>query len=348
MTSTELYLRLLRYVAPYWRVFALALLGMVIVAATEPALPALLKPLLDGSFVQRDETMMRLVPIAIVGVFLVRGVASYVSDYSIHWVGTKVVMDLRKAMFHRLLLLPTRFYSDQASGTLVSRVTYDAAQVTTASTHVLTVAVKDTLAVLGLLGWLFFLHWKLTLAMLVVSPVIAGVIRMASGRLRRANRGTQEAMGHMTQVVQETIECHRVVKVFGGERYEAQRFHDTANRVRLFTMKHVAAAAATVPVTQVLAAAAIAGIVYLAAVQSGAGEITVGGLVSFITAVGMLLAPLKRLTQINEHIQRGLAAAESVFHVLDQDPEPDTGTVIIARARGEIEFQGVTYAYHDA
>jgi subfamily B ATP-binding cassette protein MsbA len=348
MTSTELYLRLLRYVAPYWRVFAAGILGMIIVAATEPALPALLKPLLDGSFVERDETMIRLIPLAIVGVFVIRGAASYLGDFAIHWVGNKVVMDLRQAMFDRLLLLPASFYSNQASGNLVSRVTYDAAQVTTASTHVLTVAVKDSLAVLGLLGWLLYLQWKLTLALLLISPVIAVVIRVASGRLRRANRSNQDAMGDMTQVVQETVEGHRVVKVFGGERYEAERFRDTANRVRHHMMKHVAAAAATVPITQILAALGIAAIVYVAVTESGAGAMTVGGFVSFVTGMGMLLAPLKRLTQINEHIQRGLAAAESVFHVLDQEPEPDTGSTVIARARGELEFQNVTYTYPEA
>lgn len=345
MTSTELYLRLLRYVAPYWRVFAGAIAGMVVVAATEPALPALLKPLLDGSFVQRDEAMIRLVPLAIVGVFVIRGLASYVGDYAIHWVGSKVVMDLRTAMFERFLMLPTSFYSDQASGALVSRVTYDANQVTSAATHVLTVLVKDSLTVLGLVGWLLYLNWKLTLTMFVVTPAIALVIRVASKRLRRANRGNQEAMGSMTQVVQETIDCHRVVKVFGGERYEAGRFFDTANLVRRFTMKHVAAAAATVPITQVLASTAIAGIVYYAAMESASGGLTVGGFVSFVTAVGMLLAPLKRLTQINEHIQRGLAAAESVFHVLDQEPEADTGTKVLERARGDVEFRNVTHAY---
>ena len=345
MTSTELYLRLLRYVAPYWRVFAGAIAGMVVVAATEPALPALLKPLLDGSFVQRDEAMIRLVPLAIVGVFVIRGLASYVGDYAIHWVGSKVVMDLRTAMFERFLMLPTSFYSDQASGALVSRVTYDANQVTSAATHVLTVLVKDSLTVLGLVGWLLYLNWKLTLTMFVVTPAIAVVIRVASKRLRRANRGNQEAMGSMTQVVQETIDCHRVVKVFGGEQYEAGRFFDTANLVRRFTMKHVAAAAATVPITQVLASTAIAGIVYYAAMESAAGGLTVGGFVSFVTAVGMLLAPLKRLTQINEHIQRGLAAAESVFHVLDQEPEADTGTKVLERARGDVEFRNVTHAY---
>ena len=348
MTGTELYLRLLRYVAPYWRVFAAAIAGMVIVAATGPAMAALLKPLLDGTFVQRDESIIRLTPLAIIGVFMIRGVASYIGDYAIHWVGTRVVMDLRRAIFDRLLVLPTSFYSDHASGALVSRVTYDAAQVTTASTNALTVGVKDSLTALGLLGWLLFLQWKLTLALLVVAPAIAGVIRAASKRLRRANRSAQEAMGEMTQVVQETVDCHRVVKVFGGERYETRRFGDTADRVRRFTMRHVAAAAATVPITQLVLAVGIAAVVYYAAKQSGAGELTVGGFVSFVTAVGMLLAPLKRLTQINEDIQRGLAAAESVFHMLDQEPEPDTGTVEIDRARGEIEFQDVTYAYHDA
>jgi len=345
VSSTALYIRLLRYVAPYWRVFAAAIAGMVVVAATEPALPALLKPMLDGSFVHRDETMIRLIPLAIIGVFVIRGVASYVGDYAIHWVGNKVVMDLREEMFDRLLLLPTGFYDEQASGVLLSRVTYDANQVTSAATHVLTVAVKDSLAVIGLVGWLFYLQWKLALTLLVVSPAIAGVIHAASKRLRRANLGSQASMGIMTQVLQETIDCHRVIKVFGGKRYETQRFRDVANRVRLFTMKHVATAAATVPITQILTATAIAGIVYYAASESTSGDFTVGGFVSFVTAVGMLLAPLKRLTQINEHIQRGLAAAETVFHLLDQEPEADTGSMAIERARGDLEFCGVTYTY---
>ncbi|GIX29095.1 MAG: lipid A export ATP-binding/permease protein MsbA [Burkholderiales bacterium] len=347
-SASRLYLRLLRYVAPYWQAFAGAIVGMIVVAATEPALPALMKPLLDGSFVQKDETLMRLVPLAIVGVFLIRGLASYLGDYCIHWVGNKVVMDLRNAMFDRLLALPTRFFTDQASGVLISRVTYDAAQVTTASTHALTVMVKDSLAVLGLLAWLLYLNWKLTLLMLVVGPAIAGVIHVAGKRLRRASLGTQEAMGDMTQVVQEAIECHRVVKVFGGEAYEARRFHDTANRVRRFAMKHAAAAAATVPITQVLAAVILAGVIYIAALQSNVGETTVGGFVSFVTAMAMLLAPIKRLTQVNEHIQRGLAAAQSVFSVLDQPPEPDRGTIVLERARGEVEFQRVTFTYEGA
>jgi subfamily B ATP-binding cassette protein MsbA len=345
MTGYQLYARLLRYVRPYWRTFAASILGMVIVAATEPMLPALMKPLLDGSFVERDEAMIKLVPIAIVAVFLVRGLASFFGDVAIHWVGNKVVMDLRTAMFDRLLTLPTRFYADHASGNLISRVTYDAAQVTTAATHALTVAVKDTLALVGLLGWMLWLNWKLTLFMLVVGPVIGGIIAVAGKRLRRASRGTQDAMGDMTQVVQEAIECHRVVKVFGGEAYESGRLRGAANRVRQFTMKHAIAAAATVPLTQVVGSLVLAAVIFLAARQAGMGETTVGGFVSFVTAMGMLLAPLKRLTQINEHIQRGLAAAESVFGVLDRQSEPDTGSVSLGRAGGEVEFQRVTFRY---
>lgn len=347
LTSTELYMRLLHYVAPYWRVFVGAIVGMVVVAATGPALAALLKPLLDGSFVHRDEAVIRLIPLAVIGVFLIRGLGSYLGDYAIHWVGTRVVMDLRRAIFDRLLVLPTSFYSDQASGALVSRVTYDAAQVTTASTNALTVGVKDSLTTLGLIGWLFFLQWKLTLVLLVVAPAIAGVIRAASWRLRRANRFAQAAMGDITGVVQETVECHRVVRVFGGEAYEARRFHDAVERVRRFTMRHVAAAAATVPITQIILAVGLSAVVYYAASQSGSGELTVGGFVSFVTAVGMMTGSIKRLTQINEDIQRGLAAAESVFYLIDQQPEPDTGTMRIERARGEIEFQNVTFAYDD-
>jgi len=348
MSGTGLYLRLLRYVAPYRGVFALGVGGMVIVAATEPMLPALLKPLLDGIFVEKNEIVMRWMPLVIIGLFVVRGLAEYAASYSINWVGNKVVMDLRNAMFARLLALPTRYYDDQASGNLISKLTYDVAQVTAAATSVLTVIFKDTLAMLGLLGWMLWLNWKLTLLALIMTPIIVGVVRAISIRLRSSSRDVQRGMGEVTQVLQETIEGHKVVKLFGGQRYESGRFNDQANRVRRYMMKQATAAAASVPIVQLIAAVALAVMVYLATLQSSADEITVGGFGSFITAMLMLTAPLKRITSVNEPLQRGLAAAESIFELIDQDAEPDGGTVALARARGEIRFDGVSFAYRDS
>jgi subfamily B ATP-binding cassette protein MsbA len=348
MTSTELYLRLLRYVSPYWKVFVLALLGMVVVAVTEPALPALMKPLLDGTFVHKDEALMRWMPWVILALVVVRGSAEYVASYGINWVGNKLVMDLRQAMFDKLLTLPNSVYDDRATGNLISKLTYDVTQVTAAGTSVLTALFKDSLSLLGLLAWLLWLNWKLTLLALVMAPLIVGVVRLISVRLRNSSRAVQQAMGDVTQVLQETIDGHKVVKLFGGQRYEAARFAEQANRVRRFMMKQATAAAASVPVVQFLAGIALATIVYLATQQSSANEITVGEFVSFVTAMLMLTAPLKRITGVNEPLQRGLAAAESVFELIDQDGESDPGRAAIARARGEIRFDDVSFSYIDA
>ena len=348
MTSTELYLRLLHYVAPYWRVFALSLIGMVIVALTEPALPALMKPLLDGTFVHKDEALMHWMPAVIIGLVAVRGSAEYMGAYAIGWVGNKLVMDLRAAMFAKLLSLPTADYDDRATGNLISKLTFDVTQVTAAGTSVLTVLFKDTLSLVGLLAWLLWLNWKLTLLALMMAPLIIGVVRLISVRLRRSSREVQQAMGDVTQVLQETIDGHKVVKLFGGQRYEAARFAEQTNRVRRFLMKQATAAAASVPVVQLLAGIALALIVYLTTQQPGTNQVSVGEFVSFVTAMLMLTAPLKRITGVNEPLQRGLAAAESVFELIDRAGERDPGQTQIERARGEIRFDNVSFSYGGA
>ena len=348
MTSAELYLRLLKYVAPYWRIFALALVGMVMVGLTEVALPALMKPLLDGTFVYKDQALMRWMPAIIMGIVAVRGAAEYLAAYSINWVGNKLVMDLREAMFGKLLALPTPYYDDHASGNLISKLTYDVTQVTAAGTSVLTVIFKDSVSLCGLLIYMLWLNWKLTLLALVMTPLIVGVVRLISGRLRMSSRSVQQAMGDVTQVLQETIEGHKVVKLFGGQRYEAARFGEQVNRVRRFMMKQTTAAAASVPVVQMLAGSALAAIVYLATQQSSGNEITVGEFVSFITAMLMLTAPLKRITGVNEPLQRGLAAAESVFDLIDQPAESDPGRSSVTRVDGEIRFDNVSFSYANA
>ena len=345
MSGTELYFRLLRHVRPYWRTFGIGVLAIVIVAATEPALPALLKPLLDGVFVNKDESVIRWTPVFIVGLFVLRGLAEYVAQFALNWVGNRLVMDLRGIMFRKLLTLPARYYDDQASGNLISRLTFDVMQVTTAATSVLTAVFKDALVIVGLLGWMVWLNWKLTLLSLVMTPVIVLVVRVISVRLRNSSRQVQQQMGDMTQVIQETIEGHRVVKLFGGQDYEQQRFDAQANNVRRQLMKQVAASAASVPIVQFVAALALATIVYLATQQSNTDQITVGGFVSFITAMLMLTAPLKRVTSVNEPLQRGLAAAESVFALVDQHSETDAGSIDPGRVRGEIRFEQLRFAY---
>ncbi len=345
LSSTQLYLRLLQYVKPYWRVFAISLLGMVVVAATEPLVPALMKPMLDGTFVNKDQTMMRLVPIVIILIFLVRGVATFIGTYAINWVGNKLVMDLRNEMFNKLLCLPTSYYDDNATGTLLSKLTFDVTQVTTAATTVVTISVRDSIVMLGLLGWLFYLNWKLTLLTLLMAPAIAYIITTISKRMRNSSRDSQRAMGDMTQVIEESVSAHKVVKLFGGQQYERDRFNEQANWVRRYAMKQASSAAANVPIVQMVAAVALAVVVYLATLESNADQISVGGFVSFIMAMLMLTAPLKRLTGVSEYLQRGLAAAESVFALLDTLGEEDSGKVGIGRVRGELHFDNVQFSY---
>lgn len=347
MTSTQLYLRLLGYVKPYWRVFAVSIFGMIVSAATEPLLPALLKPLLDGTFVHKDDTVIRWAPLLLILIFFVRGITSFVGTYTISWVGNKVVMDLRDEMFRKLLSLPTPFYDDHATGNLISKVTFDVMHVTAAATSVITVSLRDSVILVGLLGWLFYLNWKLTLLSLVMAPVIAFVIRTINSRLRNASRDTQHAMGDITQVIEESVTAHKVVKLFGGQQYESERFGEKVNWLRRHNMKQAAAAAANVPIVQMVAALVLSVIIYIATLQSKSDETTVGGFLSFIAAMLMLTAPLKRLTSVSEYLQRGLAATESVFGLIDTKGEEDTGKTVIGRAKGRIGFEHVSLSYRN-
>jgi len=345
MTSLQLYSRLLGYVKPYWRAFSVSILGMAISAATEPLLPALLKPFLDGTFVHKDDAVMHWAPAIILLIFFVRGLASFLGSYAIHWVGNKLVMDLRNEMFGKLLSLPTRFYDDHATGTLISKITYDVNNVTAAATSVLTIIVRDSIIIVGLLGWLFYLNWKLTLLSLIITPLVAIVIRIINNRLRSSSRDIQVAMGNITQVVEESISAHKVVKLFGGQRYERERFNDEVNWVRRHFMKQAVAALANVPIVQMVAAIALSLVIYLAIGQAQSDTSTVGGFLSFVAAMLMLTAPLKRLTSVNEFIQRGLAAAESVFELIDTPSEANTGKTTIARAKGNLSFKHVNLSY---
>jgi subfamily B ATP-binding cassette protein MsbA len=348
MTSTQLYLRLLRHVKPYWRMFLLGILGMVVYAATAPALPALAKPIIEGTFIERDPVVMQWLPVAIVLLFVVRGLATFVAAYGINWVGTRLVTDLRNAMFGKLLALPAAFYEREPAGTLISKLTFDVTQVTAAATSALTIVFRDMLVIVGLLAYLLWLNWKLTLFALAVAPVIVGIVQAFSIRLRRSSREVQDAMGHITQVIDEAIGGHKVVKLFGGQDYESRRFDEEANHVRRHMMKQAAAVAASAPIVQLIAAVALAAVIWFAMGRSSAAALSVGDFAAFATGMLLLMAPLKRVTDINEHLQKGLAAAESVFRLIDEESEPDRGTRTLGRARGEIRFENVSFHYDGA
>lgn len=320
---------------------------MILLGLLEPALPALLKPLLDGSFVEKPSGSLWTIPLLLILLFLVRGVLMYASHVSSHWVAHRMIMDLRSEMFNKLVNLPTTFFDDNASGALISRITYDSAQVQEASTQVLNVLVKDSLAVLGLIVFMIYMNWRLSLIVFVLAPIIAVIVRIVSQRMRKMSRQVQESMGDITHVAQETIESQKAVKIFAGQSYEKQRFRDAINKARQYNMKVVIPAAANGPVIQLVMAAGLAIIIYFTSSLARQGAMTAGEFVAFFTAMSMLLAPIRRLTSINEPLQRGLAAASSIFSLVDESSEPDQGTMTIGRAQGALQFDHVTMYYDD-
>jgi subfamily B ATP-binding cassette protein MsbA len=344
-TSRELYLRLLRHVWPYRGALAAGVVAMIVGGLADASIVQLLDPLIKNLFIQHDQSLAVLLPLGIVAVFLVSGVASFVSGYTTQWVSQNVILDLRRLMFDKVLRLPPAFFDETATASLVTKFTNDVNNLAAASTSVLTVLVRDSVTIAALIAILVWSNWKLTMVAFVVIPPIALVVRLFSKRLRVMSRETQRAIGGVAEVLDESITNQRVVRVFGGQAYEAKRFEDASRRIRRFNMKLAVAAAGTVPVTQLIVACAIAAIVYLAAQQAFAGTTDVGQFLKFIAATGMLLQPLKRLTGINEQLQKGLAACESVFGLVDEEPEEDRGTVELGRARGAIRLDAVSLSY---
>jgi subfamily B ATP-binding cassette protein MsbA len=347
-SGRELYVRLLRHVWPYRWALAAGIVGMVVGGLADAALVKLTGPLIDELFVNRNRSLAILLPLAIVGVFLVSGIASFTSGYSSQWVSNKVILDLRREMFAKVLRLPPSYFDEVPTAQLVTRFTYDVNNLAAASTSVLTVMVRDSVTVAALLAVLLYSNWKLTIIAFIVIPPIALVVRAFSRRLRTMSRASQRAVGGIAEVLDEAIANQRVVRIFGGQGYESERFERAGQKIRRFAMKHAAAAAGTVPATQLIVACAIAAIIYFAAGQAFAGSTDVGHFIEFIAATGMLLQPLKRLTGINEQLQKGLAACESVFSLADESAEEDLGRVDLERAQGAIRFQDISLTYRGA
>ncbi len=347
MSSLAQYKRLLGFVRPHWRIFLVAILGTIVLAATQPAMPYLMKPLLDGSFVAKDPQMIILVPLLLIGLALVQGLATVVSSVAMESVATRVVFNLRELMLQKLLVLPTRFYDNNSAGVVLSKVTYNVEQLTTSASYVIVTLVRDSLSIVGLLGLMLYLNWKLTLIAFALIPAVAFFVRVVSKRLRTINRALQKRMGEMTHVLEEVINGNRVIKLFGGQAREARRFFDSANKVRQFKMKAVLAHNSSVQVNQLVAVCGLALMAYLSAQQSAAGSFTVGEFVAFFGAMAMILSPLKKLTSINNELQRGLAAAESVFELLDEPPEPDRGEADLPSPKGLLEWRNLEFRYGD-
>lgn len=344
LTGRRLYLRLLREALVHWRVFAVALAAMVMVAATEPAIPIVLQHVVS-SFETRDLSRTPLLGAALVLVFLVRGAATFGSATALASIGGRLAMDLRIRMFAKLMEVPIAFHDRHNSGALSSKLTYDATQVMQAATNAVVVLVRDTLAILGLMAWMIYLNWQLTLIALAAAPLVSLVVLYLAARLRRMSRLLQATMGEVTHASLEGIEGQKVIRSHGTQDFERERFRAIANRARRFQIKFVSATAANAPIAQVITACALAVILVVSARHFESGRISLADFVSFFTAMGMLFPPLKRLTNVNGQLQTGIAAAESVYGLIDQDVEPGRSGLDIGPIEGRVEFRGVSFRY---
>jgi ATP-binding cassette, subfamily B, bacterial MsbA len=340
--------RLFQMVSPYRGRVALALLGMILTALTEPTLAAMMKLLLDNGFGGQPTFSLWLVPAFIIGIFMVRGFSTFLTSYMMTWVSTRLLNLLRQQMFARLLDVPLGFYASTSVGRVINSMMFEVQQIIDMMRNVFTSLIRDTVTVLGLLGYLLWLNWRLTLITLILIPLIAGVVRLTSKRLRKLTETFLTINAELTQVIEETTRAQQVIKIFGGQQYEKIRFEQRAEKLRGYSMRMSSTWAATAPLTQIMTACAVSTVIVIALIQAGRGEATVGGFASFITAMLMLLTPLKHLAEVNGPLQRGLAAADAVFKLIDAAPERTTGKALPQRASGQIDFVDVGFSYPGA
>ena len=338
--------RLFRYVRPHWRVFALGVVAMMLTGSTETALPAIMQHLLDDGFSGKgNPQLMWTAPLMIIGLFVGRGMFTFTMNYAMNEVSNSVLYDLRKQMFDRLVQMPVSYFSTHSAGTIIARLVNDVQNVTQSLASVLVIMVRDTCVILGLLGWLLYLNWQLTMIAFVLIPMVALAVGAFSRRMRRLSGEQLRYTGELTSVVGEAIHGNPVIKVYAGQEHERSRFAAASRQLQGFARRMTVASSLLVPITQVMAAVAVSLVIALALYQSQQDRTTVGGFVSFLTAMLMILNPLKHLADVNGQLQRAFAAADAVFHFIDEPIENDHGTQEIERAKGALRFEGVRFGY---
>lgn len=340
-----LYRRLLSYVWPYKGIFLISILGMAVVALAEVAFAALLKPIMDGGFVERNQEIIALTPFLLMAVFVARAAGAIADEYCIAWVSRRVIFDLRQLLFAKILRLPARYFDLNPTADLISRLIYDLEQVSTASTMAVRVMVKDILLGLGLVIWMFILSWHLTLIFLLITPLVAVVVRKASSRFRRSSEGIQDSMAGITHITKEALQGQKVVKAYGGYSEEESAFLDVNQANQRRSLRRAVVAAVSVPMLLLIAGAGVSGIIYLALTDTIGQFVSAGTFVSYMGAILLLMSPIKRLARINEYIQAGLAAAGSVFRLMDQPEESDSGVDTGKVLSGSVSFEGVVFEY---
>jgi len=348
MNNKVLYRRLLGHFRPYLWVIIATIICMALASASEALLTLLLKPLIDQNLAGA-ETLAKnaawIIPAQLFGLAVMRFVGNFGNDYGNSWLANRVMRDFREKIYGKLMRLPTRYFDQTSTGVLLSRVTYDVTQVMEAGTSTLTGLVRDGVAVLGFLAVMFYSSWQLSLFCLVLLPVVALSIRMVAKRQRRLARETQDRMGEMNSRLDESLSGQRIVKVYGGQDIEVRRFGEVNNRVMRLGIKQGLMVAVNSGTIVLLIGITISVVLYFASLQAQAGQLSAGSFMSFIAAMVAIQGPVRNLTRINERLHRGLAAAESIFALLDEAEEADRGQYRVTRAQGALNIQALRFSY---
>lgn len=343
--ATKVYRRLLAYAKPYWTIFVFSVIGMVIYAGTEVAFTKIIQPMLDGGFVDKDPESMLWVPVMLVLIFAVRILGTFFSEYGMALIARNVIRDLREKVFHTIVCLPTSYFDVTSSGSILSKMVYDIEQLAAATSGVVIVLIRDGITVIALFGYMLYLSPLLTLILFTVAPFVSVIVYLISKRFRLIGKRIQDSMGGVTDITEEAIQANQEIKIFGGQEFESHRFSDVNHYNRRQHLKIVATNAISNPTVQLIVAIAFAFMIYLATNPDFINDMSVGKFVSFLMAMIMLLQHAKRLTTINMSLQKGIAAAESVFDFIDLENEVDQGHVEIENVDGKVEFNKVNFTY---
>ncbi len=339
------YKRLLVYIKPYRVEFFIAILGMAAHGVSVAWFAQTMQPLLDDSFIGKDQQSLVLVPLTIVGIFLLRGVGSFFAEYYMALIGGFVINKIRSEIFNKYLHLPSSRYDHSSSGEMISLISYNVERVSNASTNALTVIVRDSATLIGLLAVLFYQSWTLAISLLVLGPIVMVIVRYVSKRFRRISRNIQTSMGKVSHVIEEAVESQREIKIYGGQAYEQEQFNTINESNRRLQMKMTVTRASSVPIVQLIISLFLAGIVYLFTLDATSEQISPGEFISFITAMVLLFPPLKQLTSVNETLQQGIAAGETAFALLDEKSENDQGTKAIDLPVRSITIENLSFRY---
>ena len=339
------YGRLWRYVTPHRFVGFIAIVGMAATAVVEAGLVYLLEPLMDEALVAQNLKTARWIPIAFMGIFILRGLSGYATEASLGWIGRQVISDLRRQVFGKFLTLPAKYFDAQTTGPLLSRMTYNVEMVAESVTSVVTIAVRDTLTVIAAFCVMLYHSPMLTMFVLILFPVVAIIVRLLGIAFRRYSGRIQDSVGDVTQVTEEIVRGNWVVKAFGGYDYERRRLEEADDRNRRQHLKLIRVRSLGVAVTQVVFGFGIALVIYVAGRQSVDGALSPGQFISFFAAMMLMLQPVRRITNVNATLQRGVAAADSLFMIMDEEDEPDAGKIVVERMKGDVSFRNVNFSY---